>query len=493
MIAVAEDRDGTIDYYIAEHMLEMVTMNRQRTMILTGIVIVAIVIGGASLVVLNLPAPTTEETTTLEQDTTPPTVTILTPSDHDVITGTVNITFTAEDEGNITSYEITIDGAARSTTRSYMWDVARENLGQHLVVCRATDDSNNVGSKALVLTVNRNSTVPSVISRPIKIMAYNIFESGGEPEWKKVVEEENPDIMVLVETGDFDNKGNALLNRVVKEFNDYFNDTYPYVGYTAQDVTYDTSGEAILSRFPIVSFTQIPKVKLDNGKDYWVTHDFIDGVVRINGTDVHFIGCHLKASQGYTNQMRRGNETEGIINYMDDLGDVPIVYLGDLNAYSPDDTGNLSPEGDDLGYGPLTMMLHPEDPVYGNFSSKVHNFTDVFRTLNPTDPGYSFGHWYDLKERIDYIIVNQFFDGLLINSTVGDTADASKGSDHFSVDAFIKWPNATSTMTTTIVRVLGTGSQVASSVVNVLLADSPSRTTFVAVAVAANTSRKRVG
>ncbi|MHA1808434.1 MAG: endonuclease/exonuclease/phosphatase family protein [Candidatus Thorarchaeota archaeon] len=406
---------------------------------MASVVIVAIVISGLALTMLNTPSPPTET----GEDTTPPVVTILKPTDKAIVTGAVNITFTAQDSGNITSYEIVIDGAIRATVQSYLWRVTRENAGQHLVVCRATDDSGNTGSESLVLTVNYTSTVPEVYTRPVKIMAYNIYESGSEPEWKKVVEEENPDIMVLVETGNFDDKGNALLNRVVREFNEYFNDTYPYIGYTAQGITYDTSGEAILSRFPIIKFTQIPKVKLDNGKDYWVTHDFIEAVIRLNGTDVHFIGCHLKASQGDTNQMRRERETEGIINYMDDLGNVPIVYMGDLNAYSPDDTGNLGPAGDDLGYGPLTMMLHPNDTVYGNYSSKVHNFTDVFRALNPTDPGYSFGHWYDLKERIDYIIVNQFFNGLLINSTVGDTADANKGSDHYSVDAFIRWPNAT--------------------------------------------------
>jgi hypothetical protein len=129
---------------------------------------------------------------------------------------------------------------------------------------------------------------------------------------------------------------------------------------------------------------------------------------------------------------------------MDNLGEVPIMYLGDLNSFSPADTGDLAPSGD-LGYGPLTMMLYPNDPTYGQYSSNVHNFTDVFRILNPVDPGYTYGHQNPIyTSRIDFIIVNSFFVDKLLNSTYGDTAHADTGSDHYSVDVFIGW-NSTGT------------------------------------------------
>ena len=69
---------------------------------------------------------------------------------------------------------------------------------------------------------------------------------------------------------------------------------------------------------------------------------------------------------------------------MDDLGDVPVMYVGDLNSFSPEDTGDLAPLGD-LNYGPMSMMLM--DDTFGSYSqygSTVHTFTDVFRFLNPT-------------------------------------------------------------------------------------------------------------
>jgi hypothetical protein len=86
------------------------------------------------------------------------------------------------------------------------------------------------------------------------------------------------------------------------------------------------------------------------------------------------------------------------------------------------------------------MLVEPDDPTWGQFSSEVHNFTDVFRALNPSDIGYTYGHQYaPLLGRIDYIIVNDFFLDKLVNSTVGDTAHADTGSDHYCVDAWISW------------------------------------------------------
>jgi len=315
---------------------------------------------------------------------------------------------------------------------SYLWNASLFTNGVHTIVANATDSGGLTGTAVTTVFVN-NYIFDQFFENKLKIMAYNIEESGIDPDWMEVVKEENPDIMILVETGTWDDNNNKILNDTIDALNAYFVDEIPYEGYCAQMVKYSTSGEAILSRYPIIDFNQIHLVTLDDNSGYYVTHDFIDATVNITGTAVHFIGTHLKASSGDTNEHRREWETEGIINYMDDIGDVPIMYLGDLNSFSPFDIGPLAPAGY-LGYGPLTMMLAPNDSEYGQYSSKVHNFTDVFRTLNPFDPGDTgFG------SRIDFIIVNDFFLDRLINSTVGDTPHANTGSDHYSVDVFLGW------------------------------------------------------
>ncbi|MGY5876334.1 MAG: lamin tail domain-containing protein [Candidatus Thorarchaeota archaeon] len=370
------------------------------------------------------------------RDRTSPTVTITSPEDGETVSGLVNVTFTAVDNSRYLWTWILIDGVFRSRKTSYVWNTTAESDGEHTITCIAVDRSFNWGKDSINVTVDNREFA-------YKVMSYNVEASGINADWKQVVKEENPDILVLVETGTWDDNGNYTLNQVVNELNTYFLGELPYVGFCAQDVTYSTSGAAILSRMPVVAFNQIPIVPLDDSSDYDVTHDFVEAVVTIDGVDVHIFGSHLKAMSGATNEYRRERETEGIINYMDNLGDVPIMYMGDLNTFSPDDTGDLAPLGD-LGYGPMTMKLYPDDPVYGQYSSTVHNFTDVFRTLNPTDPGYSYGHQDPVYlSRIDYIVVNDFFVDGMINSTCGDTATADTGSDHYSVDVFIKLDSTT--------------------------------------------------
>jgi hypothetical protein len=119
---------------------------------------------------------------------------------------------------------------------------------------------------------------------------------------------------------------------------------------------------------------------------------------------------------------------------MDDLGEVPIIYAGDLNSFSPEDIG-LNNDQSGLGYGPCTMLVDPDDPTYGQYASTVHLWKDVHRELNPSDLGITYAS-YD--SRIDFIYVNDFFFGDIVNSTTGNTAHASTGSDHYSVDVFIE-------------------------------------------------------
>ncbi len=402
-------------------------------------VLIAVILAVSLVVVfiaLQMPPLSNGDST----DTTPPVITITGPEADAVVYGAEAITFSATDENGVPRSEIYIDGELTAVGRSYNWNTLGVSDGSHTITCRARDPSSNWANTSINVVVNNSISFESADFDPIfKVMTYNIQESGIDPDWKEVVKEENADIIIFVETGYWDDDGSIGLISAVEEFNAYFTEEDPYQGFCAQGIAFSTSGEAVLSRFPVLAFYQIQFVYLDDETGYDVTHDFIDAVIDINGTSVHFVGCHLKAGGGEDNENRREWENEGIINYFDSLGDVPIVYIGDLNSASPVDTGPLAPNWDP-GTGPITMLLDPEDPAYGQYSSDVHNFTDVFRTLNPTDPGYSFGHQYTPQEsRIDYIITNQFFDDMLVNSTVGDTEHAYTGADHYTVDAFLNW------------------------------------------------------
>lgn len=380
-------------------------------------------------------------------DGTPPTVEFSSPLGLDIVSGTQSVEFLMSDTGGYTAkietIELYIGDTFVSSNESYAWDTTEYYDGYHILYVKVTDGAGNIAEDTIIVTVD--NFLDSAPTDLFKILNYNVYESGANPEWKDVVKAENPDIAVFVETGDWENSDDSQLNAYVKEFNGYFYNEAPYVGYTTQDIKWNTQGEAILSRYPVLNVYQAEILHADDDSTVDLTHALLHVVVDIEGNEVHIIAIHLKAGQSLSEQNVRNREQEAIINYMDEnVGDAPLIYIGDLNCNSPDDIGAL--EGDqheEFGIGPVTMILYPNDPVFGNYSSEYHNFTDVFRTLNPTDPGFSF-HIPFYTTRIDFIFVNQYFTDTLINSTVKSNTEFDDiGSDHYTVDAFISIENIT--------------------------------------------------
>jgi endonuclease/exonuclease/phosphatase family metal-dependent hydrolase len=398
-----------------------------------GLIIICLVISAILIIIFSPPQQGPS------QPNRGPEISIISPEASSTVFGVVSIEVEIIDEENLTA-DVFIDGSLKASTESYMWNTSTYPDGRHSIRVQTEDSDGLRDRRSIEVKVDNVEDIVEPFDGLFKIMLYNIKESGINNGWKTIVKNENPELLVLVETGFFDDNSNERLNAAVSEFNAHFANETLYDAYCAQNVVYSTTGEAILSRFPIQSFTQIQSVKLDDGSTYDVTHDFIYAVVDINGTEVHVFGGHLKASEGDNNQWRREREMEGIINYMDDLGDVPILYLSDQNSFSPFDIGELSPNGLDLGYGPMTMMLIPDDPTFGNYSSEVHNFTDVYRKLNPFYPGYTYGHQVvDTTIRIDYVVVNQFFEDKLLNSTTVTAPPSDSASDHYAVTTFLQW------------------------------------------------------
>ncbi len=382
-----------------------------------------------------------------------PRPTIRNPADGETVSGWVDIYFTVDDISHVKTWEVYIDGVLRGTGSHFGWDTTAETNGIHVIEVKATDDFGNTGSSSITVTVDNTNHVapPAPDLSTLKIMTYNIEASGQDPRYIDVLKEENADIVVLIEVGDFDDDGNASLNALLVQLNEYFASTERHYEMT---MTYGEgnrfTGIAIFSRFSISSATLIPVVTLDDGTKYDVTHDFLDVVINIGTGQLHVIGAHLKASSGASNELKREKAQEGIINYMDSLGnDSFIIYAGDLNSFSPEDTGSLQPNGN-LGYGPVNMTINPLHP----HSPLNHSFIDVFRSLNPTDPGYTY-HVTPYESRIDYIFVNDLLAGWILSSTTGDTPSADLGSDHYTVDATIDFSSWSDIDTTPPSKVTG--------------------------------------
>ncbi len=372
-------------------------------------------------------------------DNTNPIVSITSPINGTNIAGILSINMDIIEINEITSHKITVNKTLESTQLNYSWNTLAIANGWYEIECQATDVAGNIGTAFIHVYVNNSATIP-LADEIIKVMTFNIKESGEDPsypDWKYVVQEENADIIMFIETGTWDDNADAKLNQYISEFNTYFSDKLPYSGY-ALDASLKVSGIACLSRYPILHVNQISTVILDDASSYDVTHDFFDVLVKIDDLEIHVIGCHLKALTGAENEQRREWEQEGIINYMDSLGVVPIIYLGDFNSFSPEDWG-INTDQSSLGYGPLSMLIPPYTSPetgsdYNSYVSTIHNWTDAHRALNSQDLGHS-SPAYD--SRIDFIYVNQVLAPYLINSTTGDTIHASTGSDHYCVDIWL--------------------------------------------------------
>ena len=159
---------------------------------------------------------------------------------------------------------------------------------------------------------------------------------------------------------------------------------------------------------------------------------FLHSEIKIGDEKINLIGAHLSCCSGQSNWDERYAQQESLLNYLDDLGDEPIIYLGDFNALSPDDVDpNEQNPSSDLGTEPIEMVLNSNHPS----ASKIHEFIDVAQEMGTKDITFI----GCCESRIDYIFVNQFFNDLILDSTTGDTKSALFGSDHTSVDVNINF------------------------------------------------------
>jgi hypothetical protein len=95
-------------------------------------------------------------------DTTAPAAAISAPATGATVSGTVNVTASADDNVGVTTTELYVDGALRtystSGSLSFSWDTAQETDGQHTLVAKAYDAAGNVGTSSTVTVTVRNQS-----------------------------------------------------------------------------------------------------------------------------------------------------------------------------------------------------------------------------------------------------------------------------------------------------------------------------------------------
>lgn len=98
----------------------------------------------------------------ITSDTTAPLVTITSPADGAILSGTASISASATDNLGVTKMEILIDGAivaqGTAATISYSWNTLNYANGSHTIQARAYDAANNVGSASISVSVQNSTT-----------------------------------------------------------------------------------------------------------------------------------------------------------------------------------------------------------------------------------------------------------------------------------------------------------------------------------------------
>jgi hypothetical protein len=96
-------------------------------------------------------------------DSTPPTVSLQSPTANQQVTGTINLTATASDASGISQVKFLVDGTVVNTDTtspySYSWNSAGVTNANHTITAQATDNKgNSATSTAVTITVNNAVT-----------------------------------------------------------------------------------------------------------------------------------------------------------------------------------------------------------------------------------------------------------------------------------------------------------------------------------------------
>src|SRR5439155_322483 len=102
-------------------------------------------------------------------DTTPPTVSIASPTNGDIVTGTITVSATASDNVGVVGVQFKLDGATldgedTSSPYSIAWNTTTIGNGSHSLTAVARDAAGNITTSAAVTVTVANDLTPPVLS-----------------------------------------------------------------------------------------------------------------------------------------------------------------------------------------------------------------------------------------------------------------------------------------------------------------------------------------
>ncbi len=140
-------------------------------------------------------------------DTTPPSVTITSPSNGATVSGTTTVSASASDNVGVNRVEFRVDGSLKATDSSspysFSWDTTTVSDGSHTVTANAFDAAGNSASSSISVSVSNGGPTPTGCGETPRI-------TGSYPFWNDLIDAEKAhangcyggnSVVVILDTG----------------------------------------------------------------------------------------------------------------------------------------------------------------------------------------------------------------------------------------------------------------------------------------------------
>lgn len=262
----------------------------------------------------------------------------------------------------------------------------------------------------------------------MKLMTYNVYQGGKErfSLIKKLITQENPDVLAIQEACEWDSSGRTNLLREA-------------LGFPESGLAYFEANQRSLSgrRYDIVLMSRYPIKMVETINDSESIWHVLPYAEIASPTPIRVIPAHFSPKKEW-----RLKEVELVNDILEKSNEKPIVLMGDLNDLSPHDTYKADlfqrlqeHKIDKFGLPPDFSVIkqleaagwHDALLQQPNYDGKLH--------ISVTEASDDKDH---LNLRLDYVMVNTALLPKVRSVRVLASGENSEASDHFPVVAEIE-------------------------------------------------------
>jgi exodeoxyribonuclease III len=253
----------------------------------------------------------------------------------------------------------------------------------------------------------------------MRIITYNIFYGGQEriPLIAQILRDQNPDLVALQEANE-----RCLVEQLAAALN-------MHLIFGESDNSFRV---AWLSRLPVsgVRNHQLPFLFQGPLTEFTLPKTLLSLQVQWNGSPLHLYTTHLQARYPDEYEECRLREVEAILLEIQPIQEEPLLLVGDLNAFAPDDP---------IGSLPLNSVesAHRRFIEQGKRLAIARlqeaGLVDCYRVLHPRQAGYTSDAKREPSMRIDYCFASPRLAQSLHSCEVISNELTAEASDHLPV------------------------------------------------------------